>query len=131
MTTASLISRVCQVGDSAGRVTVAHLYHMGSHGVPRDREAALHLFSLAAKRGEPSAHSAIGYINLRRRHYARAVAAFRRAAKLNDPSGWAGIGMAYLYGAGLPQSDELGAKVRLDLLDISSTSPNRISVVHS
>ena len=36
--------------------------------------------------------------------------ALRRAAKLRDASGWAGLGYAHLYGAGVAQSDEMAAK---------------------
>ena len=44
------------------------------------------------------------------RDAARAVRALRRAAKLQDPSGWAGLAYAHLYGAGVKQSDEMAVR---------------------
>ena len=37
------------IGDVQGKVGIAHLYHQGAHGVPRDRAAAHHWFRYAAR----------------------------------------------------------------------------------
>jgi len=98
------------IGDVTGKVSMAHLYHTGSHGVPRDEDAALHWFRSAAKQGDGMGHANLGMMQLRRGQYSSAVNSLRRATKLNDVSAWAGVGYTYLYGAGVPQSDELAAK---------------------
>ena len=48
------------IGDVTGKVSMAHLYHMGSHGVPRDKDAALHWFRSAAKQGDGMGHANLG-----------------------------------------------------------------------
>ena len=98
------------IGDVTGKVSMAHLYHMGSHGVPRDKDAALHWFRSAAKQGDGMGHANLGLMQLRRGQHHSAVKSLRRATKLRDISAWAGVGYTYLYGAGVPQSDELAAK---------------------
>ena len=99
-----------QVGDPAGRVGMGHLHHSGAHGVPQDHAAARLWFGLAARQGESMGHANLGMMEMRRRRYARSSGSLRRAARLNDPSGWAGLAYAYLHGAGVPQSDELAAR---------------------
>jgi len=99
-----------RIGDVTGKVSMAHLYHMGSHGVPRDREAARFWFRSAAKQGDGMGHANLGFMQLRQGQHAAAVKSLRRATKLRDISAWAGVGYAYLYGAGVQQSDELAAK---------------------
>mmetsp|Transcript_105823 Transcript_105823/g.194073 ORF Transcript_105823/g.194073 Transcript_105823/m.194073 type:complete len:729 (+) Transcript_105823:60-2246(+) len=99
-----------RAGDLQGMLQMGYLYHMGSHGVPRDREAARNWFQSAADKGEPQGLANLGMMQLRAGEYNDAVKSFRRAAKRNDLSGWAGLGYAFLYGAGLPQSDKLAAK---------------------
>jgi len=101
---------LAQVGDLTGKVSMGHIYHSGTHGVKRDKVLAKHWFRSAAIAGEPTAHAALGMMLMRGKEYKAAIASLRRGAKLNDPSGWAGLGYAYLHGAGLPQSDERAAK---------------------
>ena len=96
-------------GDATGQVAVGHLLYSGSHGVPCNIAAAERLFESAARRFDPSAHANLGLLKLRRGD-PKCVASLRRAAKRSDPSGWAGLGYAYLYGVGVAQSDELAAK---------------------
>lgn len=98
------------IGDVTGKVSMGHLYHSGSHGVPRDTDAALHWYRSAARQGDGMGHANLGMMQLRRGHHHAAWRSFRRATKLRDLSGWAGIGYAYYYGAGVPQSDDLAAK---------------------
>ena len=98
------------VGDTAGQVGMGHIYHAGTHGVPRDKAAAEHWFAQAAQRSDPMGHANLGLMRLRARDGAGALGPLRRAAKRNDPSGWAGIGYAYYYGLGLPQNHMLAAK---------------------
>lgn len=97
-------------GDLQGMLQMGYLYHMGSHGVPRDRAAARKWFQSAADKGEPQGLANLGMMQLRAGEYVDAVKSLRRSAKRNDLSGWAGLGYAFLYGAGLPQSDKLAAK---------------------
>ena len=98
------------IGDVTGKVSMGHLYHAGTHGVRRDREAAEHWFSSAAQHGDGMGHANLGLMRLRQKKYQSGVRSLRRATKLRDVSAWAGIGYSYLYGAGVPQSDELAAK---------------------
>jgi len=98
------------IGDVTGKVSMGHLYHMGSHGVRRDRKAAFHWFRSAARQGDGMGHANLGLMLLRQKKYRSAAKSLRRATKLRDVSAWAGIGYSYLYGAGVPQSDELAAK---------------------
>ena len=98
------------IGDVTGKVSMGHLYHSGSHGVPRDQKAAFHWFHSAARQGDGMGHANLGLMLLRRKKYQSAIKSLRRATKLRDVSAWAGMGYAYLYGAGAPQSDVLAAK---------------------
>jgi TPR repeat protein len=98
------------IGDRAGKVGMGHLYHTGAHGVPRDRAAAKHWFRSAARSGDAMGHANLGLMELRDRRFGHALKSLRRATKQNDPSGWAGLGFAFLYGAGVPQSDERAAQ---------------------
>jgi len=91
--------------------------------VPQDRASAAHWFRAAAALGEGMGHANDGMMRLRAagagagRDAAGAVRALRRAAKLQDPSGWAGLAYAHLYGAGVKQSDEMAVRAMC-------TSPN-------
>ena len=99
------------IGDVQGQLGMGQLLHAGSHGVTQDRGAAAHWFRKAAALGEGMGHANDGMMRLREgRDAAGAVRALRRAAKLQDPSGWAGLAYAHLYGAGVKQSDEMAAK---------------------
>jgi len=98
------------VGDVAGQVGMAHLYHSGTHGVPRDTAAAAHWFAAAAAKGDPMGHANLGLVRLRAGDGAGALPPLRRAAKRSDPSGWAGLGYAYYYGLGVRQDYALAAK---------------------
>ena len=99
------------IGDVQGQLGMGQLLHAGSHGVTQDRDAAAHWFRSAAALGEGMGHANDGMMRLREgRDAAGAVRALRRAAKLQDPSGWAGLAYAHLYGAGVKQSDEIAAR---------------------
>merc|ERR1719483_1658810 len=99
------------IGDVQGQLGMGQLLHAGSHGVEQDRRAAAHWFRSAAALGEGMGHANDGMMRLREgRAAAGAVRALRRAAKLQDPSGWAGLAYAHLYGAGVKQSDEIAAR---------------------
>jgi len=98
------------VGDVAGQVGMAHLFHAGTHGVARDVSAAEHWFRAAAAKGDPMGHANLGLVRLRAGDGAAAIGPLRRAAKRGDPSGWAGLGYAYYYGVGLRQDRALAAK---------------------
>lgn len=99
------------IGDVQGQLGMGQLLHAGSHGVTQDRGAAAHWFRSAAALGEGMGHANDGMMRLREgRDAAGAVRALRRAAKLQDPSGWAGLAYAHLYGAGVKQSDEMAAR---------------------
>ncbi len=98
------------IGDVSGQLGMGHLYHQGAHGVPRDRRLAKHWFRAAAHKGDGMGHANLGLMEMREGHYGTAIKSLRRATKLNDPSGWAGLGYAFLYGAGVPRSDERAAK---------------------
>merc|ERR1740124_1565241 len=99
------------IGDVQGQLGMGQLLHAGSHGVEQDRRAAAHWFRSAAALGEGMGHANDGMMRLRDgRDAAGAVRALRRAAKLQDPSGWAGLAYAHLYGAGVAQSDEMAAR---------------------
>ena len=104
------IDYCAHIGDLQGQLGMGHLFHAGQHGVPRDERAAEHWFCSAARQGDPMAHANYGLVQMRARKYGAAVRSLRRAAKLGDPSGWAGLGYAHLYGAGLPQSDAMAAR---------------------
>ena len=107
--TVEYLDYCAHIGDATGKVAMGHLYHSGTHGVPCDRRAAAHWFRSAAALGEGMGHANDGMMRLRAagagagREAAGAVRALRRAAKLQDPSGWAGLAYAHLYGAGVKQ----------------------------
>mmetsp|Transcript_74896 Transcript_74896/g.118397 ORF Transcript_74896/g.118397 Transcript_74896/m.118397 type:complete len:651 (-) Transcript_74896:107-2059(-) len=99
-----------KVGDVASLVYIGQLYHKGDHGIPRDRKKAFEIFLKASRMGDGQGHACVGMMLLQDGKYADALKYLRRAAKLNDASGWAGLAYAYLYGAGVPQNDKLAAK---------------------
>ena len=94
--------------------------------MPQDRASAAHWFRAAAALGEGMGHANDGMMRLRAagagagREAAGAVRALRRAAKLQDPSGWAGLAYAHLYGAGVKQ---VRVRVRVRVR-VSRVSPN-------
>lgn len=55
-------------------------------------------------------HANLGLMLLRAGNGDAAIGPLRRAAKRNDPSGWAGLGYAYYYGVGLKRDLKLAAK---------------------
>ena len=69
-------------------------------------------FRAAARRGDANGHAFLGLSRLRERRYRSALKSLRRATQQREgaPTGWAGLGYAHLYGAGVPQSDELAAR---------------------
>ena len=97
-------------GDVTGQVSMGHLFHAGNHGVPRDKGSAMHWFKAAARKGDGMGHANYGMMQLRAKKYRGALRSLRRATQLRDVSAWAGVGYAYLYGAGVPQDDGLAAK---------------------
>mmetsp|Transcript_68738 Transcript_68738/g.136185 ORF Transcript_68738/g.136185 Transcript_68738/m.136185 type:complete len:652 (-) Transcript_68738:406-2361(-) len=98
------------IGDPTGKIHMGHLYHAGSHGVPRDRGCAKHWFRAAAHASDGMGHACLGMMKLRERRFRSALRSLRRGTKMRDASAWAGLGYAHLYGAGVPQSDERAAK---------------------
>ena len=100
------------IGDVQGKVAMGHLYHSGTHDVPEDKRAAQDWFTSAAQQGDATGHANLGMMQLRQRRYHSAVRSLRRATKQPEgsASAWAGLGYAHLYGAGVPRSDEKGAK---------------------
>jgi len=101
---------LANVGDASGKIGMGHLYHSGSHGVPRDRSAAMDWFRSAARQGDGMGHTYLGMMHMRERRYQTALRSLRRGTKQRDASAWAGLAYAHLYGAGVPQSDERAAK---------------------
>ena len=49
-------------------------------------------------------------MQLRERRFRSAIRSLRRATKQQEPSAWAGLAYAHLYGAGVPRSDERAAQ---------------------
>jgi SEL1 protein len=100
------------IGDLTGKIAMGTYFHQGAHAVPHDRRAAEHHFRTAAHRGDGMGHAYLGMMQLRERRFRSAIRSLRRATRHREgaPSGWAGLGYAHLYGAGVPQSDERAAK---------------------
>ena len=94
------IDYCANIGDLQGMLGMGHLCHAGVHGVPRNRAVARHWFEAAARQGDGMGHSNAGIMQLRERRHGSAIRSLRRAAKLHDPSGWAGLAYAHLRGAG-------------------------------
>ncbi len=108
--TVEYMDYLANVGDVTGKLGMGHLYHAGSHGVPRDRAAALHWFRSAAHQGDAMGHTYLGFMQMRSGRYRAALRSLRRGTKHSDASAWAGLAYAHLYGAGVPQSDERAAR---------------------
>jgi SEL1 protein len=110
VSTIEYMDYLANVGDVTGKLGMGHLYHAGSHGVPRDCAAAMHWFRSAAHQGDAMGHTNLGFVQLRSRRYREALRSLRRGTKHRDASAWAGLAYAHLYGLGVPQSDERAAK---------------------
>merc|ERR1719221_550875 len=95
--TVETLDEAAAAGDALSQLHMGHLYHAGKHGVPRDLAVAQHWFREAANRG---------LMAMRTRRYSKALKELRRAAQFGDPLGFAGLGYAYLLGAGVPKSEE-------------------------
>ena len=106
------IDYCAHIGDVTGKVAMGAMYHAGTNQVPRDRRAAMCHFRSAAHAGDGTGHAFLGLMRLKEHRFKAALRSLRRATKRKEaaPAGWAGLGYAHLYGAGVPQSDEKAAK---------------------
>jgi len=104
--TVETLDEAAAAGDALSQLHMGLLYHAGKHGVPRDWAVAQHWFREAAHRGDATARANLGLMAMRTRRYSEALRELRRAAQFGDPLGFAGLGYAYLHGAGVPKSEE-------------------------
>ncbi|XP_051980885.1 protein sel-1 homolog 1-like [Xyrauchen texanus] len=106
---------LAEKGDVQAQVGLGQLHLHGGRGVEQNHQRAYDYFNQAANAGNTHAMAFLGKMFSEGNEYVSqnnetALHYFKKAADLGNPVGQSGLGMAYLYGRGVPVNYDMALK---------------------
>ncbi|CAJ0926493.1 unnamed protein product [Ranitomeya imitator] len=104
---------LAEKGDVQAQVGLGQLHLHGGRGVEQNHQRAFEYFNQAANAGNSHAPAALAEAwesDTVRQSNETALQYFKKAADMGNPVGQSGLGMAYLYGRGVPVNYDLALK---------------------
>ncbi|XP_028253551.1 protein sel-1 homolog 1 [Parambassis ranga] len=106
---------IAEKGDVQAQVGLGQLHLHGGRGVEQNHQRAYEYFTQAANAGNTHAMAFLGKMysegsDFLPQNNDTALQYFKKASDLGNPVGQSGMGMAYLYGRGVPVNYELALK---------------------